>query len=64
MNGMPRRKPKRSHRYHFSDERLRELLSVPVSLRLERLEEMNRFLDSMLTRKARRMRELLRQEKT
>jgi hypothetical protein len=64
MNGMPRRKQKRRHRYHFSDERLRELLSVPVSLRLERLEEMNRFLDSMLTRKARRMRELLRQEKT
>lgn len=60
MNGRPRAKPKPEHRYHFSDERLRELLSVPVSRRLARLEEMNRFLDTVLTRKARRIRELFR----
>jgi hypothetical protein len=60
VNGRTRAKPKPRRRYHFSDERLHELLSIPVSKRLVRLEQMNRFLDAALTRKSRRIRELYR----
>jgi hypothetical protein len=49
--------------YHFRDERIRELLAVPLSRRLRWLEHMNRFLSKAMTPEAKRIRELFRQGK-
>ena len=61
MSSVSAKRGRGGYRYVVTDEQIRWWSRLPAWRKLQWLEEANQFLDKFMTRRARRVRELLRQ---